>query len=202
MMFDTCRQRASLGMRWQDRDEGRQDPVLGMLDDLELQAEGLHLAERAVEVDELSVAQYAEVELAARLHASIGLDVRVAMAGGLELRGRLAGAGADWILVDSGAGSSWFAHLSEVVEVAGLGPRSVPDPARPVTARLTLRSVLRRLAEDRQPCALHLRGGRTLHGALVRVGADFVDLRPGDTGAPVCVPLSAVAVVQGSGGSR
>jgi hypothetical protein len=201
MMFDARRQRASLGMHWQDRDEGRHDSVLGMLDDLELQAEGLHLAERAVEVDELSVAQYAEVELIARLHASIGLDVRVAVAGAIELRGRLAGAGADWILVD-GAGSAWFVHVSEVVEVAGLGPRSLPDQARPVSARLTLRSVLRRLAEDGQPCALHLRGGRMLHGVLVRVGADFVDLRPGDAGAPVCVPLGAVAVVQGSGGSR
>jgi small nuclear ribonucleoprotein (snRNP)-like protein len=202
MMFDACRQRASLGMRWHDRDEGSQDSVLGMLDDLELQAEGLHLAERAVEVDELSVAHYAEVELAARLHASIGLDVRVAMAGGIELRGRLAGVGADWILVDGGAAPACFAHLPEVVEIAGLGPRAVPDPARPVSARLSLRSVLRRLAEDGQPCALHLRGGRMVQGVLVRIGADFVDLRPGDTGVPVCVPLAAVAVVQTSGGGR
>jgi small nuclear ribonucleoprotein (snRNP)-like protein len=189
-------------MRWHDRDEGSQDSVLGMLDDLELQAEGLHLAERAVEVDELSVAHYAEVELAARLHASIGLDVRVTMAGGIELRGRLAGVGADWILVDGGAAPACFAHLPEVVEIAGLGPRAVPDPARPVSARLSLRSVLRRLAEDGQPCALHLRGGRMVQGVLVRIGADFVDLRPGDTGVPVCVPLDAVAVVQTSGGGR
>ena len=199
MMFAAGRQRASVGMRWQDRDEGRPDPVLGMLDDLELQAEGLHLAERAVEVDELSVAQYAEVELVSRLHASIGMTGRVGMADGTELHGRLAGVGADWLLVDGGPGSAWFARLAEVVVLVGLGRHAVPDEARPVSSRLSLRSVLRRFAEERQPCALHLRGGRILHGVLVRVGADFVELRQGDTDEPVSVPLAVVAVVQGSG---
>ena len=80
-------------MRWPDRDDERPDPVLGMLDDLELQAEGLHLAERAVEVDELSTAQYAEIVLVARLHASVGTTVRVGMSHGTELHGRLA----NWI---------------------------------------------------------------------------------------------------------
>jgi len=186
-------------MRWPDRDDERPDPVLGMLDDLELQAEGLHLAERAVEVDELSTAQYAEVELVARLHASVGSTVRVGMSHGTELHGRLADAGADWILVDGGPGRAWFVHLTEVVVVDGLGPGAVPDQARPVAARLSLRSVLRRFADERQPCALHLRGGRILHGVVVRVGADFVELRQGDAADPVTVPLVVVAVVQGSG---
>jgi len=87
-------------MRWPDRDDERPDPVLGMLDDLELQAEGLHLAERAVEVDELSTAQYAEVELVARLHASVGSTVRVGMSHGTELHG--------WPM-PARTGSSWTA---------------------------------------------------------------------------------------------
>lgn len=196
-MFDACRQRASVGMRWED---GPIEPVLGMLDDLELQAEGLHLAERAVEVDELTVAQYAEVDLASRLHASIGAAVRVGLVDGLELHGRLANAGSDWLMVDDGRGGAWFVHLPEVVVVGGLGAGSVPDQARPLSARLSLASVLRRLAGEHQACAVHLRGGRTLQGTLVRVGADFAELRQDDAREPVSVPLAAITVVRGPGG--
>jgi hypothetical protein len=184
-------------MHWRDSVDGQSDDaVVGMLDDLEMQAEGLHLAERAVEVGELSIAQYAEIELLARLHASVGSAVRVSVDEGLELQGRLAAAGTDWVLVDDERGGAWFAHLPHVVMVGGLAARSVPDSARPVGARLSLRSVLRRIAADGRACALHVSGGRTLHGSVVRVGADFVELRPGDATEPVTVPTSAVAVVQ------
>jgi hypothetical protein len=166
-----------------------------MLDDLEMQAEGLHLAERAVEVDELAVAQYAEVELLDRLHASVGRQVRVSTAGP-DLRGELAAAGADWLLVDDGAGGAWFAQLGLVVTISGLAAGSLPEPARPMAARLSLRSILRRLARDRKSCALHLLGDRALHGVPLRVGADFVELGQDDAPEPVTVPLSAIAVVQ------
>lgn len=206
-MFDALRQRALLGMRWQDgrqdgRDDRWDDTVPGMLDDLEMQAEGLHLAERAVEVDELSVAQYAEVALVARLHASLGRAVRVGTTDGLELHGRLARTGSDWLLLDDGRGGAWFVHLPYLAVVVGLGSGAVPADARPLSARLSLRSVLRDLAEDRQACALHLRGGRTLHGTVARVGADFVELRQREAGESVSVPLGAVAVVQGRPGGR
>lgn len=197
-MFDARRSRASVDMRWDDRWE---EAMLGLLDDLEMQAEGLHLAERAVEVGELSVAQYAEVELVARLHASIGSEVRVSTVDGLDLHGRLARAGSDWVLLDDGRGGASFVSVPCVAVVAGLGPRSVPGAARPLSARLSLRAVLRSLAEDSQPCALHLRGGRTLHGILSRVGADFVELDQGETGQSVTVPLAAVSVVQGRSGA-
>jgi hypothetical protein len=186
-------------MRWEDRWD---DAVLGMLDDLEMQAEGLHLAERAVEVDELSVAQYAEVELVARLHASIGRPLRVATIDSLDLHGRLASVGSDWMLLVDGGGGGWFVHLPCVDLVTGLGSGSVPGAARSLSTRLSLRSVLRGLADDRQPGAVHLRGGRTLHGTLVRVGADFVELRQGETGERVTVPLAAVSVVQGRSSGR
>ena len=181
-------------MRWEDRWD---DVVLGMLDDLEMQAEGLHLAERAVEVDELSVAQYAEVPLVARVHASIGREVRVGTTDGLELHGRLASAGADWLLLTDGQGGGLFVHLAAVAVLSGLGTGSVPEQARAISGRLSLRSVVRRLAEERQLCVLHVRGGRTLHGVLTRAGSDFVELRQGETGERVVVPLASVAVVQG-----
>jgi hypothetical protein len=173
-------------------------PVLAMLDDLEMQAEGLHLAERAAEVDALSVAEYAEVRLVGRLHASTGREVRVGLVDGLEVRGRLARVGSDWLLVADGA-ATWFAHLPAVLVVAGLAPHSVPEEARPLTARLSLRSVLRRLAEDRQRYGFHLRGGGVLQGSLLRVGADFLELRPGDAADTVVLPLAAVALVRESG---
>lgn len=182
-------------MHWQDEPETASgNAVAGMLDDLEMQAEGLHLAERAVEVDELSVAQYAEVELLDRLHASVGRAVRV-VTDGPELHGTLAAAGSDWLLVDDGVGGAWFAQLPRVVAVSGLVGRSMPGSARPIAARLSLRSVLRRLARDRTGCAVHLAGGRVLHGVPLRVGADFVELRP-DGAEPVSLRLAAVAVVQ------
>jgi hypothetical protein len=177
-------------MRWEEA-------VLGMLDDLEMQAAGLHLAERAVEVGELSVAQYAEVDLVSRLHASAGREVRVGTVAGLDLRGRLTRTGADWLLLEDGAGGASFVRLSCVTIVVGLAPGSVPDAARPLDTRLSLRSVLRGLAEEEQACALHLQGERTVHGLLSRVGADFVELRQAEAGDMATIPLTAVAVVQG-----
>jgi hypothetical protein len=172
------------------------DSVLGMLDDLEMQAEGLHLAERAVEVGELSVAQYAEVELVGRLHASVGRLVRVGTVGGLDLHGRLTGTGADWVLISDGHGRASFVHLPAVAVLGGLAPGSLPVEARPLTSRLSFRSALRGLAEDRRSCTLHLTGGRVLQGNLVRVGADFAVVRQVESGEQLTVPLTAVAVVQ------
>jgi hypothetical protein len=174
-----------------------EDSVLGMLDDLEMQAEGLQLAERAAEVGELSVAQYAEVELLGRLHGSVGRSVRVGTLDGLELHGRLTAIGSDWFLVSDQQGGVAFVPLTAVAVLGGLAAGALPEVARPLTARLSLRSALRGLAEDRRPCTVHLRGGRTLSGNLIRVGADFAMVRQSGTGEQLTVPLGAIAVVRG-----
>jgi hypothetical protein len=194
-MFAGCVGRAWVGMPSAERWE---HAVLALLDDLEMQAEGLHLAERAVEVGELSVAEYAEVRMLARLHASTGREVRVGLGDSLEVHGRLARVGADWLLLHD-AVAAWFVHLPAVLVVSGLDPHAVPDEALPVSARLSLRSVLRRLADERRAYSIHLRGGRVLHGSLLRVGADFLELRVGDVLAALVVPLTAVAAVRESG---
>jgi hypothetical protein len=191
-MFGGRGQRASVGMRGTD-------PVFGMLDDLEMQAAGLNLAERAVEVDELSVAQYAEVELIGRLHSSVGRQVRVGTDDGLDLHGRLAAVGSDWLSVDDGGGAR-FVSLAAVAMVGGLGDGALPEAARPLTARLSLRSVLRGFAAERRCCAVHLRGGRLVRGVPERVGADFVELAQPEAGCRVTVPVAAIAVVQESDG--
>lgn len=177
------------------QDENGGDDLDRVLEDLEQQAEGLHLAERAVEVDELTVAQDAEVQLGARLLASVDREVRVSTPGP-DVRGRLSGAGADWLEVVDGAGARWSVALRHVLQIGGLGPGAIPEQARPVAARLSLRSVLRRLAEDRSRVAWYLADGRTLGGAPIRVGADFVDLRVEGADGQVTVPLAAVVAVR------
>ena len=186
-------------MRWQGGPERDADDVQDLLDDLEMQADGLHLADRAVEVEELSTAQYAEVELVARVHASVGAQVRLSTVDGVDVHGELSRAGSDWMLVDDGFGGAAFVALRGIVVAVGLAPGSVPEAARSLTARLSLRSVLRGLAADHEPCTLHLAGGRTLHGRLCRVGADFLELDQAEAGEAVTVPLSAVTVVRGRG---
>jgi hypothetical protein len=195
-MFGRPPERASGDMPSADRWE---HAVLALLDDLEMQADGLHLAERAAEVNALSVAEYAEVRLVSRLHASVGRELRVGIVDHVEVRGRLARVGADWMLVDQGH-LAWFVHLPAVLVVTGLDEHSVSPDAMPMSARLSLRSVLRRLADERTPCALHLVGGRVVQGRLDRVGADFVELRSPDVPDKVVVPLAAICVVRDSGG--
>jgi len=197
-MFERPAQRASTGMRAEDRPDGcaEDGAVLDVLRDLEMQASGLHLADRAVEVDALSEAQHAEVDLVSRLHASTGRAVHVATSDGQDVRGTLAGAGPDWLLVEEDAGTSAVVHLPYIVLVAGLVGGAVPTAARPVSARLSLRSVLRRLGEDAVSCAVHLRGGRVLQASPARVGADFVELRQQEPAERLMVPLSAVTLVR------
>ena len=184
-------------MHAEDRpDSAFQEPVLELLDDLEMQAGGLHLADRALEVEGLSEAQLAEVDLIARLHASTGCALHVATVDGHDVHGVLAGVGSDWLILAEDAGTSAVVPLRYVVLVAGLGGRAVPVEARPVSTRLSLRSVLRRLGEDGEVCAVHLRGGRVLHGSLRGVGADFVELRGEQAAEVLTIPLTAVAVVR------
>jgi len=175
--------------------DGRSETLLGVLDDLEMQAGGLHLADRAVEVAELSAAQYAEVDLLARIHGSLGCVLRVATSDGQEVRGRLAAVGADWLMVDDGTATSYI-HLRWVALVSGLGPGAVPADARPMSSRLSLRSVIRRLGEEGATCAVHLQGGRVVHGSPLRVGADFIELREQDAAGVLTLPIAMVTVVR------
>src|SRR5438128_2529587 len=61
-------------MRWRDR-------LWDVLDDLEQQAEGLALAARDAEVAEQSRAEYARVDLSARLHGSLGRRLTLGVRG-------------------------------------------------------------------------------------------------------------------------
>ena len=167
--------------------------VLALFDDLEQQAEGLALAEREAEVGDLVRAEYAAVPWASRLHGSRGQRLRVRLLGGRVLEGELARVGADFFVL---AGVDWLVRTSAVTAVAGLAERGVDERARAVPARLTLRAMLRRLAELRTECQVLLVDDGALTARPGRVGRDFVELHAPDGRVDV-VPLDALAAVQG-----
>ncbi len=177
-------------MRWEDR-------LLTLFEDLEQQAEGLVRAERDAVVAERSRAEYAQVDLLARLHAGVGGLVVLGVAGVGALEGTLRRVGADWCLVDAGA-QEWLVRLAALSTVRGLPSRAVPPGARSVAARLGIGSALRRLAEGGSEVVVHRADGVVLRGGLRRVGADFVELAgpaPGVGTAQAQVELVAIGHV-------
>ncbi len=171
--------------------------VLALLDDLEQQAEGLHLRERDLEVADRVEAEYATVTAAARWHASVGLDLRLRLLGGRQVTGRLARAGEDWLLV-ADQGSQWVVPCAAVLGAAGVSPRAAAPESWSVVDKLGLRSVLRGVARSGGECVVHGRDGQQVTGRLGRVGADFVELHVAD-GTTHLVPTAAVAAVQQRG---
>lgn len=178
--------------------------LLDLFEDLEQQAEGLHLLERDAEVAERGRAEYAHVDLASRLHASVGLRVSLCVAGLGALEGDLVRVGADWCLLEVAEDREWVVPMAAVQRARGLSPRSVSEAVRPVVTRLGLGSVLRGIAGSRAPAVTHLRDGSLLRGRLGRVGADFVEVHvaegsargQGGTPAADLVPFAHVAAVR------
>lgn len=176
--------------------------VGALLEDLEQQAQGLALAERDAEVGELSLAEYAHVALAERLHASRGARLRLDLLGGLQVTGVLARAGEDWALVveeSGGRGGEWLVPHHSVCTVAGASHRARPEATWSVVDRLSLRSLLRRLAGDAEGCLVHFVDGDRVEGRVGRVGKDFFELTTGTPAGPVLVPVHTVAALQSRG---
>lgn len=182
-------------MRWEER-------LLDLFDDLEQQAEGLALAERDALVAEQSRAEYAEVDLAARLHASTGSRLLVQVAGVGALEATLVRAGDRWCLLDV-AGQEWIVAVRAMGSVRGLVDGGVGAGARPVTARLGFGSALRKVAETRAEMLVHRSEGPVLRCVLGRVGRDFVEVQvardPGEgaRGYVEAVPFAAIAALRG-----
>lgn len=173
-------------MHWEER-------LLAVLDDLEQQAEGLALGARDVEVAELGRAEYAAVDLAARLHGAPGARLRLDVTGVGRLDGRVARVGSDWLLLEADA-HEWLVRLAALAEVRGLADRAVDARHRPAAARLGFGSALRGVAEDRDVVLVHRQDGATLRGVPRRVGADFVELAGPEQ--EVVVAFGAVAAIR------
>jgi hypothetical protein len=162
--------------------------LLGELDDLEAQAQGLYLADRAEQVAEQSVDAYAEVTWASRLLATQRAAVRLTCAGGHVVAGDVVRVGAGWLVLEPDT----LVLTAAILRAGGLPPRAVHAEVAPVRARLGLGSVLRRLAAAREDVSLGLVDGSVLSTTLRRVGSDFVEL--GATAE--VVPWSSLAVVR------
>lgn len=175
--------------------------LAALLADLEQQAGGLAQASRDEEVAELEQAHYAEIDLLARLHGAAPrtpeLDVR--LLGGAQLRGRLVRVGADFLVLGAeSSAAQWVVPTAALARVGGLGGGTVerallPD-ARPLPARVGLRSVLRELGEQEVDVSLLLRDGSRLSARVLRVGTDFVELGGAD-GSASLVPTGSLAAL-------
>lgn len=183
---------------------GVHDRLGRLFEDLEQQAEGLHLAERDAELVDRSRSEYAEVTFAARLHASVGSAVTFWLPGVGALEGTLARVGQGWCLLEaSPSGQEWVVPLPAVTRAAGLSERAVNAAARSLVARLPLRSALRQIADARVEVVLHHLDGTQCGGRMARVGADFVELVSGTDGEQSArhpptqvVPLPMLAAVR------
>jgi hypothetical protein len=175
-------------MGWDDR-------FRDLVEDLAQQAAGWRLAERDAEVAELSRAEYAEVELSARLRGSVGAPLVVDVLGVGPVDGRLHRVGQGWMLL-AGETHDWVVATAAVAAVRGLADRVAADHVAPAADRLGLASVLRGLADEGAEVLLYRFDGHRERVLLGRIGADFAEVRTLDAGRPQVVPLRAVAAVR------
>lgn len=166
-------------------------PLAGLFEDLEQQAEALHLAERDASVADLALAEYGTVPLAGRLHASVGMTIRLGVVGVGFVHGRVRRVGSEWVGVVGGratavegAASDWIVRIAAIRSARGLSDQAVSEAARPLVARLGIASVLRELCQSRTPVVVHQIDASSTPGVVRRVGADFVELvRDASSGA-------------------
>lgn len=150
--------------------------LFDFLDDLEAEAESLAHRDRMGELVDRRHSEYHEVSLAARLMASRGQEVALEVRGVGPVRGELARVGPDWCAVERGP-VRWVVSLRAVGVVRGASSRAVPTLAWGAADKLGLRSRLRRLADSGDLCTVHLVDSTRLEVCVVRVGADFVEVR-------------------------
>ena len=171
-----------------------EEELFAVLDELEQQAEALYDAERDADLADRSRAAYRDVTLGSRLAASLEAEVRLEVAGVGAVEGVLVRVAEGWCVL-RGPAQDWIVCLSAVAVVEGASERSLPEVAWPAAARLGVGSALRRLADARERCVLHLRDGSRYDAVPHRVGADFVEVAVGE-GRSLLVPFSALAAVQ------
>lgn len=174
-------------MRWEEQ-------LFELFDDLEGQASALYDVERGAELADRSRAEYHQVLLAGRLVASVGSPIALDVAGVGRIEGDLRRTGDGWCLL-SGHRQDWIVRTARIHVVHGASERAVPEVAWSPLQRLGVGSALRRLAESRARCVVHLADGAQHEAVVRRVGQDFVEVES-PAGARLLVALDAVAAVQ------
>ena len=173
--------------------------LFALFDDLEGQAQAMWELDREAELADRARTEYGSVTLASRLMASRGRSVALDLPHLGRIEGRLDRVGEGWCLL-GGRGQDWIVPLRWVTGVRGASERSVPEVAWSPVDRLGLRAALRRLADAQARCVVHLADGTSPETYVARVGADFVECRPGAGGELVLVPYAGVVAVQSRDG--
>lgn len=127
--------------------------------------------------------------------ASVGSTLVLGVTGVGRLSGRLATVGDGWCLLESDQ-QEWLVRQDAVVAISGASPRSVPQDAWPVTARLGWASALRGIAEWADPCRLLMRDGSQYDVVATRVGQDFLEVEVGERREQVLIGFTAMAAVR------
>lgn len=179
------------GIRAGSRPAHRWEQLFG---DLEAQLAAGRAEEARYEVAELTRAERARVTLADRLRAAVGAHLRLVTAGGDPFEGAVTDVGAQWVLLDLGAGRSAVVPTASLRTVEGLGSHVAPPAGRAESA-LGLGHVLRALSRDRAVVRLLTDAG-TFVGRPDRVGADHLDVGlETPHGRVVCIPFAALHAV-------
>ncbi|MBD7918044.1 hypothetical protein H9657_07090 [Cellulomonas sp. Sa3CUA2] len=162
--------------------------------DLEGQLAAGRAEEARWDVAELTRAERGRVALSDRLRAATGARLRIVTAHEEPLDGVVVDAGAQWVLLDLGAGRRAVVPTAAVRTVEGLGAGVAPAAGR-LESALGLGHVLRALARDRTVVTVRTDAGEVT-GRLDRVGADHLDLTQlTPVGRVVIVPFGALLAV-------
>lgn len=171
-----------------------------LFDDLETQADGEALSARAHDVADLARAEYAEIDLEARLLGSLGEPVALDLVGA-GVTGRLLRVGRGCVAVTREAvpRGTVLVNLRHLLTARTPTSRAVSEESRPLTSRLGLASALRHLVEEEERLLARLSDGRTVRGEATRVGADFLELRLDDAdgaGGIALLPMRSLVTVE------
>jgi hypothetical protein len=177
-----------------------------LFDDLEAQFDAEQAAELAAEVSDRTRRELSLVRLVDRFRPARGSTVSARVAGLGSLEGRVAGVGADWLLLAESGGHEALIPSSAIVSITGLGALSAtPGSEGDVARKLGMAYALRAVARDRAAVTISYANGGTSSGTIDRVGFDFLEIaeHPPDEARRVTavravrtIPFAAVGVVR------
>lgn len=173
MFFDSCQVYLVRVSLWHNRDMS----LLRFIADLESRFDQERRDVDEQDIADLVVEERAAISLVQRLLAHIDQPIAVAVRGGVRVSGTLREATQTWILIADDRGETLI-PLAALAEVSTLG-RAVPTSDR-VLARLSIASVLRRLAQEHIMLVIDHDAG-SLNGVVEAVYSDHVDVRASRT---------------------
>jgi len=174
-------------------------PIERQLEDVSAIVEAMVSNERDCEIDESVLAVLGTVTMADRLRAHVSAPIVLAVRSFGEVHGTLTDAGIDHGVVRADIGEL-LVPLSAVTWIRSLAGAAPSESVSATTHRhVTLTRRLRDWGRDESPIRLVLNDSTSLHGTILRVGADHLDVwRDPNRITPGCattVPFAMIAMV-------